>query len=162
MFNMFGGLGNATAPLTLMGRVISVVAMVIGLVMLALILQAVTETMAFTTSEVVTHVIMMRSRHRLRLYSTAAELIEATWIRHKAKKDLLAAYTKTHKTQSRALGAITNTAQFLVTGTLEFKSGTANSHFCDMLNQFVKERWEGTKVNAQTEAQVLSVRFPFE
>jgi hypothetical protein len=113
MFNMFAGLGNATAPLTLMGRVTAIVALVIGLVLLALILQAVTDTMSFTPSETITHVIMKRAHHRLRLYSKAAELIEATWLRHKAKQQLEKAFERRGgaRTQSKAAKALVNTVQ---------------------------------------------------
>jgi hypothetical protein len=86
MMSMMTTLGNSTAPLTPMGRLVSAVGLVSGLSVLAMLLNAMVQNMSLNPFEKRTLDTIQRQKQRIRSYSKAATLIEAAWLRYRAYK----------------------------------------------------------------------------
>jgi hypothetical protein len=71
-------------PLTIMGRFVSTVGLIVGLCLLALLLNATTQAMSFSEYEKKVYGNMKYQKHMQRRYGKAAQLISAAWIRYKA------------------------------------------------------------------------------
>jgi hypothetical protein len=96
---MLNTMDNAmsNAPLTPWGRLVKSMAMAAGLAVVALLVHAVAQLMAFTPFEKRAFEATIKQNHRAGGYSKAALLIEATWLRYVAlknghKKELITAY----------------------------------------------------------------------
>jgi hypothetical protein len=129
MINMMTTLGNAIAPLTVYGRIVSVMGLVAGLSLLALLLHASTEAMSFSPFEKRTYETIVRQQHKISQYSKAAELIEAAWVRYRVHKNRGGCHAKAH----------------------------ATSHFCAMQQQFRAQRWKGIRLSwLQSEHEMVA------
>jgi hypothetical protein len=84
MLNMMTTLGGTMPPLTIMGRFISTVAVILGMCLLALLLKATTNNMSFTAYEKKVYGNMTYQKFAENRYATAAKLISAAWLHYKA------------------------------------------------------------------------------
>jgi hypothetical protein len=84
MMNMMTTLGGTMPPLTVMGRVVSTLGVLVGLSLLALLLNATTKAMSFSDYEKSVHQNMEIQEHMQEKYAKAVHLMEATWLRYRA------------------------------------------------------------------------------